>query len=186
MINITGGKFNRKHLETISDFVRPTASITREAFFSIIESYATKNSFDLYSNKVFLDLFSGIGTMGLEAISRGIERVIFYESNEKVVSVLEKNCLKFCKKDQYEIIIQNLENTDIKLNFENVSIIYIDPPYNKYNISNLLKSLQNKINKRTIIGLETSIKDVFDVPDSLKLIKQKKYGKTNLNFLMLS
>ncbi len=51
MIRITGGKFKQKKLASINDFVRPTSSLKREAFFSIIESYAIKNSIELYKNK---------------------------------------------------------------------------------------------------------------------------------------
>ena len=57
MIRITGGKFKRKKLASIDNFVRPTSSFKREAFFSIIESYGIKNSINLYENSVFLDLF---------------------------------------------------------------------------------------------------------------------------------
>ena len=81
MIKLTGGKFNRKKLETISKFVRPTSSLKREAFFSIIESYALNNSYNFFNKKIFLDLFAGIGTMGLEAISRGVDHVIFFEKS---------------------------------------------------------------------------------------------------------
>ena len=45
--------------------------------------------------------------------------------------------------------------------------------------------LQNKISKKTIIGIETSIKDNFQIPSKLNLIKQKKYGKTKLSILTL-
>ena len=50
MIRITGGKFKQKKLASINDFVRPTSSLKREAFFSIIESYAIKNYIELYKN----------------------------------------------------------------------------------------------------------------------------------------
>ena len=83
MIRITGGKFKKKKLISINNFVRPTSSLKREAFFSIIESYAIKNSINLYKNKIFLDLFAGIGTMGLESISRGMNEVIFFENNSE-------------------------------------------------------------------------------------------------------
>ena len=186
MIKITGGNFKRKKLDTISKFVRPTSSLKREAFFSVIESYGLKNSYNYFYKKVFLDLFAGIGTMGLEAISRGIEYVIFYENNKEVIKVLEKNCKNLCKKNQYEIIEENLVNSNIEINFTSISIIYIDPPYNQYNINNLLNILQKKINKKTIIGVESSIKDNFKIPENFELIKQKKYGKTNLSFLILA
>ncbi len=186
MIRITGGKFKRKNLFTISKFVRPTSSIKREAFFSIVESYGMKNSYNYFNKKTFLDLFAGIGTMGLEAISRGINKVIFYENNQTVIKILEKNCQHICAKNQYEIIREDLENSNIEIDFKDISVIYIDPPYNKYNIDKLLLILQNKINKQTIIGVENSTEDSFMIPKKLNLFKEKRYGKTNLSILKLT
>ena len=51
MIKITGGELKNRKLETISNFVRPTSSLKREAFFSIIESYALRNSLNLIKKK---------------------------------------------------------------------------------------------------------------------------------------
>ncbi len=186
MIKITGGKFKRSKLDIISKFVRPTSSIKRESFFSVIESYGFKNSYNFYNQKIFLDLFAGVGTMGLEAISRGVDYVIFYEKNKEVIKILEKNCKKLCKNDQYEIIEEDLSNSNFELNFEHISIVYIDPPYSKFDINNLLKTLQNKIQKKTIIGVESSLNDDFEIPNKLKLIIQKKYGKGLVRFLTLS
>ena len=129
MIRITSGKLKKKQIYTISNYVRPTSSIKREAFFSMIDSYGFKNSYDYFYKKTFLDLFAGIGTMGFEAISRGIENVIFYENNKEVIKVLEKNCKRFCSKAQYQIIEEDLKTSNININFENISIIYLDPPY---------------------------------------------------------
>ncbi len=186
MIKITGGKFKRKKIYTITKIVRPTSSIKREAFFSVIESYGLKNSYNFYNGKTFLDLFAGIGTMGLEAISRGIENVIFYEKNKDVIKILEKNCIEICKYGHYQIINEDLLSSNLQIKFDNVSLIYIDPPYLKYNINNLLEILKKRINNKTIIGIETSIKDTFKIPNDYKLIIKKKFGKTNLSFLILT
>ena len=185
MIRLTGGIYKRKELFTISRFVRPTSSIKREAFFSIIESYAFKNSIDIYNKKIFLDLFAGIGSMGLEAISRGIDSAIFFENELEVIKVLKKNCQAICHQEQYLIKNEDVLISELDINFNNISIIYIDPPYNKYNLNNLMTILQNKISKKTIIGIESSIKDNFKIPSKLNLIKQKKYGKTKLSILTL-
>ncbi len=185
MIKLTGGKYKNKKLDTISQFVRPTSSIKREAFFSIIESYSFKNSIDIYNKKIFLDLFAGIGSMGLEAISRGSDSAIFFENEKEVIKVLKKNCKNICHKEQYIIKNEDVLTSEINISFINISIIYIDPPYNIYNLDNLLTTLQNKISKKTIIGIETSIKDNFKIPAKLNLIKQKKYGKTKLSILTL-
>ena len=186
MIRITGGKFKQKKLASINDFVRPTSSLKREAFFSIIESYAAKNSINLYKDKIFLDLFGGIGTMGLEAVSRGMSEVIFFENNIEVINILKKNCLVICKNNQFKIYEEDLINSKLEIEFKNISVIYIDPPYAKYNLSKLLENLSNKIKDTTLIGLEMSVKDNIVIPENLNLLQKKIYGKTIIYFFKLS
>ena len=186
MIRITGGKFKQKKLVSIDNFVRPTSSLKREAVFSIIESYAKRNSIDLYKNKIFLDLFAGIGTMGLEAVSRGMNEVIFFENNKSVIHVLKKNCISICKNNEFTIYDENLINSKLKIEFENISIIYIDPPYEKYNLTKLLNNLFDKINNRTLIVLEISVKDNIEIPNYINIYQKKTYGKTIIYFLKLS
>tara|TARA_Y100001970_G_C13906498_1_gene686318 strand:+ start:161 stop:718 length:558 start_codon:yes stop_codon:yes gene_type:complete len=185
MIKITGGSFKKQSVETISKFVRPTSSLKREAFFSILDSHILKYNFNLYE-KTFLDLFAGVGTMGLEAISRGMKKVIFYENNLEVIKILKKNCKKFCKENQYKIIEKNIITSDLKEDYNNISIVYIDPPYKLYNISKILLNLENNINKDCIVAIETSIDDNYSIPNNLRLLQSKKYGRTNINFLKLS
>ncbi len=186
MIRITGGKFKQKKLASINDFVRPTSSLKREAFFSIIESYARKNSIELYKNKIFLDLFGGIGTIGLEAISRGMSEVIFFENNIDVLKILRKNCLNICKNNQFIIYEEDLIHSKLEIEFQNISVVYIDPPYTKYNLTKLLENLSKKIKDTTLIGLETSMKDNIVIPENLNLLQKKTYGKTIIYFLKLS
>ena len=84
----------------------------------IKKSYAIKNSIELYKNKIFLDLFAGIGTMGLEAISRGISEVIFFENNIEVINILRKNCLDICKNNQFKIYDEDLINSKLEIEFQ--------------------------------------------------------------------
>ena len=186
MIRITGGKFKQKKLASINDFVRPTSSLKREAFFSVIESYAIKNSIEIYKNKIFLDLFAGIGTMGLEAISRGMSEVIFFENNIEVINILRTNCLDICKNNQFKIYEEDLISSKLEIEFQNISVVYIDPPYSKYNLTKFLENLSNKIKDTTLIGLETSERDDIVIPENLNLLQKKTYGKTIIYFLKLS
>ena len=186
MIKITGGRFKQKKLASINDFVRPTSSLKREAFFSVIESYAIKNSIELYKNKIFLDLFAGIGTMGLEAISRGMSEVIFFENNIEVINILRTNCLDICKNNQFKIYEEDVISSKLEIEFQNISVVYIDPPYAKYNLTKFLENLSNKIKDTTLIGLETSERDDIVIPENLNLLQKKTYGKTIIYFLKLS
>ena len=185
MIKIIGGNFKKTKLQVHEKFVRPTSAIKREAIFSILESYAYKKSLNLYSNKAILDLYAGSGSVGLEAISRGMSMGYFFEKETELISILNKNCLKICNKKQFKIInndAKNLFNTNFSLP---ISIIFIDPPYKKIDINSILKIVINKKikNNDTIIVIETHIDENLTIPIKLEIINKKSYGKTTLLFL---
>lgn len=185
MIKIIGGEFKRKNLEIPANNVRPTSSMKRESIFSIIESHAYKNSFNLYKNKAALDIFAGSGSIGLEAISRGMKKAFFYEIDNNVIKILKNNCKKICKENNYEIFQKDVMlNPPEKISLK-AGLIFIDPPYKKYDISNLLSELINKkiIEKHTLIVFETHNKDNFITIPELKVFEKKTYGKSLLYFM---
>lgn len=185
MIKIIGGNYKKTNLEVPKNFVRPTSAIKREAIFSILESYAHNKSINLYKNMAVMDLYAGSGSVGLEAISRGMSMGYFVEINNQVIEILKKNCSKICKKNQFEIL-----NKDVEDIFHNnfifpISIIYIDPPYLKININKIINKIisSNITNKNTIIIVETHKKNKIKLPENLKIIIEKTYGKTTIFFL---
>ena len=185
MPNIIGGKYKKTTLDVPGKLVRPTSAIKREAIFSILESYAIKHSIEIYKNKSIIDIFAGSGLVGLEAISRGIEKAYFIENNDNVINILEKNCQKICKKNEFEIISGNAINSLDEEFIIEPSIIFIDPPYKKENIYLLLlKILNNKIKSEyTFVIIETAKEEKITIPEGLTFFKEKVYGKTKLLFL---
>ena len=185
MPNIIGGKYKKTTLDVPSKMVRPTSAFKREAIFSILESYAIKHSIEIYKNKSIIDIFAGSGLVGLEAISRGIEKAYFIENNDNVKKILEKNCQKICKKNEFEIITGNAINSLDEEFIIEPSIIFIDPPYKKENIYLLLlKLLKNKIkSKYTFVIIETAQEERITIPDGLNFFKEKVYGKSKILFL---
>ena len=131
MPNIIGGKYKKTTLDVPSKLVWPTSAFKREAIFSILESYAIKHSIQIYKNKSIIDIFAGSGLVGLEAISRGMEKAYFIENSHNVIQILEKNWLKISKKNEFEKIIGNAINSLNKTFVIEPSIIFIDPPYKK-------------------------------------------------------
>ena len=185
MSNIIGGKYKRTKLEVPNKLVRPTSALKREAIFSILESYSIQHSIEIYKNKSIIDMFAGSGLIGLEAISRGMKKSYFIENNDSVIKVLEKNCKKICKNNEFEIIFEKAIN-GLDRNFKiDPSVIFIDPPYKQENINLiLLKILKNKIrSKNTIIIVETIREEQIVIPKGLTFLKEKVYGKTKLLFL---
>jgi 16S rRNA (guanine966-N2)-methyltransferase len=185
MPNIIGGKYKKTILDIPNKLVRPTSAFKREAIFSILESYAIKHSIEIYKKKSIIDIFAGSGLVGLEAISRGMDMAYFIENNDNVIKILEKNCQKICKKNEFEIITGNAINSLDEEFIIKPSIIFIDPPYKKENINLLLlKILKNKIkSKYTFIIIETSKEEKITIPEELTLFREKVYGKTKILFL---
>ena len=187
MISIIGGKFKRKKIEVPNSTVRPTSAKKREAIFSILESYASKNYFDLYSGKSFIDLFAGSGALGLEAMSRGGSFVYFYELDGSVIKVLKKNCDSVINHDKFKVYQQDCKLIS-NFDFDFIpAVIFIDPPY-KYLFYDavldiILKS--NILDDKTIIVIETDKKDTLKISINFKIIKEKIYGKTKLFFLKI-
>ena len=185
MPNIIGGKYKKTLIEVPNKLVRPTSAFKKEAIFSILESYSIKHSIEIYKNKSILDIFAGSGSIGLEAISRGIKKSYFIENDNEVIKILKKNCQKICKDNEFEIIFGNaIDILDKKLIIE-PSIIFIDPPYKKENIILILiKIIKNKIkNNNTFIVIETAREENINIPKGLSFIKEKIYGKTKILFL---
>ena len=186
MIKIIGGKFKRKRINVPNDKVRPTSAKKREAIFSILQSYAINNSFDLYADKCVIDLFAGSGSLGLEAISRGASFAYFYELDNNVIKILEENCQKICVNKEFQIIQQDCKLIDFSnLNFS-PSIIFIDPPYKYLSFDEILgKIVESKIlNKKTIIVIESNKENILKISKNYQVIQKKTYGKTQLYFLI--
>jgi len=185
MINLIGGKYKRKKIDVFSNQVRPTSAIKREAIFSILESYALKNSLNIYNNKCFIDLFAGSGSLGLESISRGALFAYFYEFDNEVIKILKKNCNKICKEDEFIINSEDLLLIDKLYINHPVSTIFIDPPYKINPFDHILNIIlgSNILDEQSIIVLETDKKTSFKYSNKLQIIKEKIYGKTKIIFL---
>ena len=187
MLNIIGGWKKRTKLDVPTISVRPTSSKKKEAIFSILESNAVKTKTDIYTNKYFLDLFAGSGSLGLEAISRGAKFCYFYEIRNKVIKTLEKNCFKICKSNNYKIVEQDITRSFFKEINNPLSVIFIDPPYTLVPFENILNNLLNAslVSENTIIVIESEKKTKINCPSLMKIINVRLYGKTKISFLSI-
>ncbi len=187
MLNIISGSKKRTKLDVPLVNVRPTSSKKKEAIFSIIESIFRKNNNVIYSNRYFLDLFAGSGSLGLEAISRGAKYCYFYEIAKEVIETLERNCLKICEFNNYKIIKQDITKSFFEEIDNPLSVIFIDPPYTLVPFENILHNLlkANLILKDTIIMIESDKKTKINFPYLIKIIDERYYGKTRITFLCL-
>ncbi len=125
-MRITGGRAKGIQLivPTETSSLRSTADYIRESVFSSIKGKS--------HNALFLDLFAGIGSYGLEAISRGASTGIFVEQDKESAKAIEENIKLVKKSAQREpsckVFCQNVFDIPAQLNSE-FDLIFIDPPY---------------------------------------------------------
>jgi len=128
-MRIIGGNFKGKKIITpIDKSTRPLKDMVRESIFNILEH--SKNEFVNLNGSKILDLFSGTGSFGIECISRGAEKVVFFENYINSIKVLKKNLdllklnkhVKIVEKDVYDI-------NQLHLNLKKFDLIFLDPPF---------------------------------------------------------
>ena len=184
---ISGSYKGKKILEPKDILTRPLKDLTKESIFNIITH---SNKFNLNLTKSFiLDLFSGVGSFGLECLSRGAKKVVFVENYPGVLPVLKKNLINLKSLSNYEILEEDINNTNIFPKFINkFDLIFLDPPYKLKNLNIILKNLtDNKIlNKNGIIILHRhkNQKDIF--PNNFNIIEEKIYGISKVLFIILN
>ncbi len=89
---ISGFFKGRKILEPNDEKTRPLKDLTKESIFNILKH---SNKFDInLNNSIILDLFSGVGSFGIECISRGVKKVIFIENYKNALLILKKKFIK--------------------------------------------------------------------------------------------
>jgi len=181
---ISGSFKGKKILEPKDNKTRPLKDLTKESIFNIIK-HSNKFRIDLSSSYV-LDLFSGVGSFGIECLSRGVKKVIFIENYPGVLPLLKKNLLSLRSIQNYEIIEKNIYKDNIFLKLNNkFDIIFLDPPYKDKNLENLLNEIkdQKMLNKNGIIILHRHKKESDSFPSSFRFVEQKVYGISKIIFL---
>lgn len=172
-MKIISGKFKGRTLDGYNlDGTRPTMDRVKESLFASIQ-------FDI-KDKVVLDLFSGSGNLGLEALSNGSKYIYLVDHNRKAVNVIKDNIKKLNITDSYTIINKDYRDALKQLNSENkkMDIIFLDPPYdtNYVNDSLLLIDKLDLVSDDGLIICESNSLDKIKYSDKFTEIKNKKYG----------
>ncbi|MBQ9491556.1 MAG: 16S rRNA (guanine(966)-N(2))-methyltransferase RsmD [Firmicutes bacterium] len=161
--------------------IRPTLGHIKESIFNMI-MFRVENCF-------FLDLCSGSGAIGIEALSRGSKKVFFVEKNMACVKLIKKNLeiTKLDKRNNFKIICGDAREVVKGLAQQKIffDIIFLDPPYYK-NISQeilIIIGEKNLLREDGIIICETGIDE--DLPDinTFDFYRYKKYGNCKINFI---
>lgn len=176
-MRVIAGTAKRIPLKTVEGMeTRPTTDRIKETLFNMLQYQL--------ADCTFLDLFSGSGAIGIEALSRGAKKCIFVEKNPRAIACIEEN-LKATKLEQKAIIMNSdvvtalnrLESSESYFDF-----IFLDPPYHEGLEHSVLEHLSTKpyLDKQSTIVIEADLDTDFSYIEEMGYIieNEKKY-KTN-------
>ena len=181
---ISGSFKGKKILEPKDLQTRPLKDLTKESIFNIIKH---SNKFKINLEKaIILDLFSGVGSFGIECLSLGVKKVVFVENYNKVLPILKKNLVNLKSDINFDIIEKDIINSNLFSTFnEKYDLVFLDPPYKEKDIDTLLIKIdEGKIlNKNSIIIIHRHKSKIDTLPSNFKIIEEKTYGVSKILFL---
>ena len=180
---ISGNFKGKKIIQPKDKFTRPLKDLAKESIFNIIQH---SNKFNIrIKDSNILDLFAGVGSFGLECLSRDASSVTFVENYKEVLPILKKNIIAVKCVNKSKLIEKDIFN---QFNFENLiskfDLIFIDPPYKEKSLSKLLKGIlkKNILNKGGIIIIHRHKNEKDELPKEFHTIEEKTYGISKIIF----
>lgn len=173
-MEILSGKFKKTPFFLKNIYIKPTSSFIKKKLFNWLG--------DFIINKSCLDLFSGLGTLGFECLSRGSKDVVLVEKNKNIFNFLI-NLKK--KLNIHNVSIYNMLAADYiyKYKFKKFDIIFIDPPYKEFkNLYFLIKKCIFLSNINSLIYIESvlNISLLLNYFNSyFKILRKGVLGKIN-------
>ena len=165
-----------------SSTTRPLKDIVKENIFNIL-NHSNLINIEIKESNV-LDLYSGIGSFGIECISRGAKKVTFIENNKEAVNILNKNLIQHSIINKTSILKDDINNALKNLKDERFNIFFFDPPFSDKNfVQNIEIIKTNKMfqNKHIVI-LHREKKSLDELEKYIKILAIKQYGKSKIIF----
>jgi len=160
------------------DGTRPTMDRVKESMFGSIQT--------IVPDSIFLDLFAGSGSIGIEAISNGCNKCYFVDNNKLAIQTINENINNFNIKNKSEVL--KMDYNDALKYFHNNNItfdvIFIDPPYSMHIINEILDKISKYelLNDEGVVICEVDTNYLNEKVGNLSLNKSKKYGSSFLYF----
>ena len=180
---ISGNVKGKKILEPKNKSTRPLKDLTKESLFNII---LHSNKFNVaLKNSSILDLFSGVGSFGLECLSREASHVTFIENYKEVLPVLKKNIFAINCVDKSIIIEKDIfKDMNFDVLKKKFNIIFIDPPYKEKYLFELLKKIHRAkiLSEEGIIIIHRHKNEKDELEKLLNILEEKQYGISKIFF----
>lgn len=179
-MRVVAGKYRSRQLKSVdSHLTRPTTDKNKENLFNMIGPY--------FDGGVCLDLFSGSGGLGIEALSRGIDQLYCVDKQYKAFATIKENIktLKIedvCEvyKMDYQKALQFFAQKNLKFD-----LVFLDPPYGMKINQKIIQFLaqQHMLQDGCVIVIEDLIEEAIEITSPFLLKKQQSYGITTLQII---
>ena len=182
-MRIIGGKFKGKPIAFLkSEKTRPLKDSVKENIFNIL-SHSKLININLVNSKV-LDLYSGVGSFGLEALSRGASEVTFVEKDQVAADILQKNIINLRVQKNVRLIKSEVHEVFKKEKFYKYNLFFFDPPFIDKNFIEIIKTIkiQKIFSKDNIIIIHRERKNDDEFSKILPITLEKKYGRSKIFF----
>jgi len=182
-LRIVSGKLKGRRLASFGGRrIRPTSDIVREAIFNILTVE--------WEGKEVLDLFSGTGALGIEALSRGASQVVFVENHSQSLLLLDKNINTLSLSDNCEVLRLRVEKGIgfIKKKGWKFDVVFLDPPYDEGLTDDTLRLIAGSdiLKVDAVVVAEHQYKETLSNRyRKLQLSDRRKYGKTEVSFFYI-
>jgi len=127
-MRVIGGKFRSRPLHSLRGMdLRPTADRLRETLFNVLGA----GNAAAFEGKVWFDLCAGTGAVGIEALSRGANKVYFVESSASAATLIRRNLDSLKVESGYEVLKEDAARALRQLEARNITadFVFLDPPY---------------------------------------------------------
>lgn len=179
-MKILGGKYKGRNFYMPAG-IRPTQAVLRAAIFDILGHDLTGLS--------FLELFAGSGAVGLEAISRGADKVVMVEHNDLNAKTIRENgeLLGIDFGGDFSLVHADAFSTVKRLSEEQQSfdIVFFDPPYARKLAKKTLKllTLRDILHPQSLVLVQCEASEKIDIPEIFTVLTQRRYGSSYLTLL---
>ena len=178
-MRIIAGEFRGRTLESVRDLsIRPTTDRAKQTIFDILTTRVEFEGMEV------LDLFAGSGSLGLEAISRGVKNVTFIDKSRASLAVLEKNVASLGCKPQCTVY-----QADVFWYLKNMrrsyDLVFTDPPYKLPEIGTLPNAIYDSgmVRKGSYVVMEHSRNSAIELDEQKYEILRKPFGQTTVLIL---
>ncbi len=165
-----------------SSKTRPLKDKVKESIFNILQHSNVINK--KVKNSNILDLYSGIGSFGIECISRGAKKATFVEQEKSAGSILKENLVKLSIFDRCKIHIDKIENFLAEVKNEKYDIFFFDPPFSDFNFLQNLEMIKKKkfFKKNHVLVIHRERGTIDKLEDLMITLETKQYGRSKIIF----